>query len=207
MTLKNVAVGKGGLLSKLDPRRANHMGGAYDSTNLIAALAGHNPDVTFWFTSKVDMKGDGAHVASKMFPYGNVKFLPRVATNTGSAKAGGKGDAGHIEQFSRWIEREGVTIDGAIFDVGLGSRINIPNRVPKLTEPDKMATPSIIAYAMSAATIHAINWMAQANPDFKWVSVHFDPKCDMIQRDLESDPMASFAQFDYVYETQRYRGG
>jgi hypothetical protein len=205
--IKNVAVGKGGLLTKLDPRRHGHMGGGFDCINLIASLAGSNPAVTFWWCSKVDMKGDGMHVAKHLFPYDNVRFCPKVATNTGATKDGGAGDAGHIEQFSRWIEREGVTIDAGIFDVGIGSRVNIPGRVPKITEPDKKARPAIIAYAMSAPVIHVLNWMAQVNPDFKWVSVHFDPKCDMIQRDLETDPIASFAQFEYEYDTARYRNG
>lgn len=204
MTIKNVVLNKAGLTLRFDPRKWSAEGGSVDTLRTWSALASNYPDVKFWIATKsIVQQPFEKKLFDLMFPLGNVEIMmTKQSTNRNS-------DAmvdAHVDQFVNWLDEKGVVPDAMIVDPGSSCRVNIPDTCPK-ADGSGFAKPATIAYAMSAPTIRMINVMKQRHPDLQWCTIHFDPKTDLNQADLQHEPTFSLSQMNHEHESKRYRNG
>jgi hypothetical protein len=196
--VKNVIVGKGGLSTRLNPRRWGSQP-PFDWMLTLAAIAACNPSTTFWYVSKTDFNSVDRILYNEWFPHRNVRFYEKKISGTNFPEQ-------HTKQFANWLESEGVVPDAGVFDLGIFFSSNFYNYAPKINDPTAFVKPSITAFQSTAPTLWAINWARRVNPNFNWVSLTVDPRGVLKQYELEVEPIVQLSNCVQKYQARRWRG-
>lgn len=187
--MKNIAFAKIGK-SILFNHKGSSFGGEIEAPAIIASIANHNPDKTFYLVGKSNFSTLSDIQKRDIFNYDNVVDVwAGIKTQYNET---------YYRHIINYFDEKNIKIDYGIMMVGQIGTVTVPNKIRQLKNPNLFA--SVIEMTKGYTTPIAV-WLNKTK--ISYLEIINDPRyCLNQSRDMFHLPEKSLSQYDYTYKVR-----
>jgi hypothetical protein len=189
----NFAFAKIGKSIKFKRNNYSAIGGDNEPSNVLIALANHNPDKKFYIVGRSDFSTLSKNDRLNMFPYDNVVDIFENVKATKTQK--------FYDHVIDYFKTNKIKIDYGIMMVGQIGTVTIPGRIKQIKNDN------LIASVIDMTKMYTTPTIAWLNDSFiPYIEIVNDPRYVMNQsRDNYHLPTQSIGQYDFTYNSKVIR--